>query len=277
MSVIVLAGTLIFRGDASTLLNNITSQGGDYNLPFLRYVVISQDISLFIIPGIIILNLMEKSGRLKLTNIQIPATNEIIMVIILAFCIFPITSFTGQINSGIHLPQWLSGVEQWMVEKEDKADNMIDLLVVSKTFWVMLLNLLTIAIIPAIGEEMIFRGVIQKILTDLFKSGHLAIWITSFFFSAIHFQFFGFVPRFILGLVFGYLFLWSGTLWLPIIAHSVNNAFPVILAYIQGVDILNTHADAPLWKQAIYLPLPVAIGVVILLYFRNKNISREIF
>ncbi len=162
MSVIVLAGTLIFRGDASTLLNNITSQGGDYNLPFLRYVVISQDISLFIIPGIIILNLMEKSGRLKLTNIQIPATNEIIIVIILAFCIFPITSFTGQINSGIHLPQWLSGVEQWMVEKEDKADNMIDLLVVSKTFWVMLLNLLTIAIIPAIGEEIDIPGCYSK-------------------------------------------------------------------------------------------------------------------
>jgi membrane protease YdiL (CAAX protease family) len=171
----------------------------------------------------------------------------------------------------MHLPDWLSGVEQWMIEKEDNATRLTDSLMTSNTFWIMILNVLVIAVMPAIGEELIFRGIFQKIFYNLFKSGHLAIWFTAFVFSAIHFQFFGFVPRFILGLVFGYLFLWSGTLWLPVISHFVNNAVPVIGAYIQGWEKSNAPMDITLWKQIIGLPLPIIISIIILLYFRNKN------
>jgi membrane protease YdiL (CAAX protease family) len=233
--------------------------------------LIIQDISLLIIPSIIILGLMKPEPAARLTELKMPQLKEIGLVIILTFCIFPITAFTGQINSAMHLPGWLSGVEHWMIEKEEKADNLIDLLVASNIFWVMILNLLTIALIPAIAEEMIFRGVFQKIFYNLFKSGHMAIWFTSFLFSTIHFQFFGFIPRFILGLVFGYLFFWSGTLWLPVISHFVNNAFPVILSYIQGMAKFNSPSDVPLLKQAIALPLPIVISIVILFYFRNKT------
>jgi uncharacterized protein len=124
-----------------------------------------------------------------------------------------------------------------------------------------------LAVIPAIGEELIFRGVFQKIFYDLFKSGHLAIWVTAFAFSALHFQFFGFIPRFILGLVFGYLFYWSGTLWLPVISHFVNNAVPVIGAYIQSKGCFGILS----WEQIIILPLMVIISIFILRYFRNKS------
>jgi len=139
----------------------------------------------------------------------------------------------------------------------------------------MILNLFIIAILPAVGEEFFFRGVLQKILIRLFKSVHVAIWVTAFIFSAIHFQFFGFVPRFILGLIFGYLFFWSGTLWLPVISHFINNAVPVIMSYIQGMEKFNTPSDTPLWKLALALPLPVAIGLVILFYFRNNSKTRD--
>lgn len=133
----------------------------------------------------------------------------------------------------------------------------------------MILNVLIIAVIPAIGEELIFRGVFQRIFYDLFKSGHVAVWITAFVFSAIHFQFFGFVPRFILGLVFGYLFLWSGTLWLPVISHFVNNAVPVIGAYIQGWDNVSSPPEITLWKKIIELSLPIIISIIILLLFQE--------
>jgi membrane protease YdiL (CAAX protease family) len=161
-----------------------------------------------------------------------------------------------------------------MTDMEEKADKTIDLLVVSNTFHVMILNLFIIALVPAVSEEMIFRGICQKIFTNLFKSGHLAIFVTAFLFSALHFQFFGFLPRFILGIVFGYLFFWSGTIWLPVLAHFINNAVPVILAYFEGMEKLNRPPDIPLWQQAIFLPLPVTISLVILFYFRNKSISR---
>jgi hypothetical protein len=171
----------------------------------------------------------------------------------------------------MHLPEWLSGIEQWMTEKEDKASDMIEMLIASDSFWMMMLNLLTIAVFPAIAEEMIFRGVLQKIFQKLFKSGHVAIWLTAFLFSTIHFQFFGFIPRFILGLAFGYIYFWSGILLFPVILHFINNAFPVILAYVQGMEKFSMNTVSPLWKQAVALPLPIAIGVVILIYFRNKS------
>lgn len=268
--ILFISGILIFGGDMSLITKSAISLGAN-NVGLLRYLLVVQDISFFVIPSIIILRLMNSESPKRFTEFKMPLLKEIVLVIILTFCIFSITSFTGQLNSAMHLPHWLSGVEHWMTDLEDKADTTIDLLIVSKTFGIMMLNLITIGLAPAIAEELIFRGVFQKIFYNLFKSGHAAVWISAFLFSAIHFQFFGFLPRFILGLVFGYLFFWSGTLWLPMISHFVNNAFPVILAYVQGMEKLNTPSDVPLWHQAIYLPLPVVISLVILFYFRNKR------
>jgi membrane protease YdiL (CAAX protease family) len=270
--VFILAGRLVFSSDLS-VLEKASSALSNKDISFLRYFLIIQDVSLFIIPSVLILVMIKPENETGLTELKMPQLKEIGLAIILTFCVLPVTSFTGQVNSAMHLPVWLSGVEHWMSEKEDQADNLINVIVASDNFWMMVLNLFTIALIPAIAEEMIFRGVFQKIFERLFKSGHIAIWVTAFIFSAIHLQFYGFIPRFILGLVFGYLFFWSGTLWLPIISHFVNNAFPVILAYIQGIEKLNAPTDTPLWKQAIYLPLPIVIILLILVYFRSKNIS----
>jgi membrane protease YdiL (CAAX protease family) len=267
----LLAGTLFFDGDFGNLLGNTIAEVGEKDIKFLRYLLISQQISLFIVPAIIILTLMKPDHQTGLRALIMPRINEVVVVIVLAFCIFPITSFTGELNSWMHLPDWLSGVEQWMTEKEDYATRLIDMLLTPDTFWIMILNVIMIAVIPAIGEEFIFRGVFQKILSNLFKSGHLAIWVTAFVFSILHFQFFGFIPRFILGLVFGYLFFWSGTLWLPVISHFVNNVVPVIGAYILGWEKFNAPLDMPLWKQIIGLPLPIIISLIILIYFRNKS------
>lgn len=267
--VFLLAGTQVFDLKLD-IVENLSSSVSRENIGFLKYLMISQDISLFIVPSIIIMSLMKSGQQTMLTGMKLPGAKDIILVVVLAFCIFPITSFTGQLNAGLDLPEWFSGVERWMIEKEDNATDLINLLIISNTFWVMILNLIMIAVIPAIGEEFIFRGVFQKIFYKLFKSGHLAIWVTAFIFSAIHFQFYGFIPRFTLGLVFGYLFLWSGTLWLPVISHFVNNAVPVIGSYIQGWDKLNTPMDVSLSKQLIGLPLPIIIGIGILFYFRHS-------
>jgi uncharacterized protein len=162
-------------------------------------------------------------------------------------------------------------LEGWMKEKEDSADRIVDILMTQNTLKTLIFNLLMIGILPAIGEEMIFRGVFQKIFYKLFKSGHLAVWVIAFLFSAVHLQFFGFLPRFILGLVFGYLFLWSGTLWLPVISHFLNNTVSVIAIYLHGGIDINIPPDIPLWKQLIGLPIPIIISFIILLHFRNKK------
>ncbi len=271
-SLFTLAGMTIFNLTPD-LIEFSAANFSPEDAGFLRYLMIAQDISLFIIPGLIILILM-RSGKENLRpGNRVPGITDIGLVVVLAFCIFPVTSFAGQLNEGLNLPEWLSGVEKWMTEKEGNATQILDTIIVSHNFGMMIGNLAIIAVIPAVGEEIIFRGVFQKISYGLFRSPHIAILVTSLVFSAIHFQFYGFLPRFILGMVFGYLFFWSGTLWLPVISHFVNNAVPVIGAYIAGWDRLNVQPDSGLLKQVISLPLPVITGIIILIYFRNRYLK----
>lgn len=268
--VLSFAGKLIFSPDLNILQKSASAMGSS-DLAFMKYILIMQDVAMFIIPSVIILRLLRPEAGNRLSEMRLPELKETGLVLILAFCIFPVTSFAGQINSAMHLPDFLSGVEEWMIRQEDKADDLLDLLIVADTFQAFLLNLLMIALLPAIAEELIFRGVFQTIFQRFFRSGHLAIWVTSLIFSTIHFQFFGFIPRLILGLVFGYLFYWSGTLWLPVISHFVNNAFPVIMTYIQGIEKVKSPVDISIFHQAIFLPLPIISGLLILFYFRNKR------
>jgi membrane protease YdiL (CAAX protease family) len=251
---------------------------GEKNIGFLKYLMISQDISLFIVPSVIILILLKPYHQKGLRIFETPRIKEVIMVILLVFCIFPLNSFIGLLNSRMIFPDWLSGMEQWMVDKENRADNLISMLITSESFSVMITNIFVLAVIPSIGEELLFRGVFQKILYGFSKSGHPAIWLTAFIFSSMHLQVFGFIPRLILGLIFGYLFFWSKTLWLPVIAHFINNVVPVIVTYLQDKEKLTALNDSIFWKHTILLIIPVIIIVLILLYFRNKsgNNQREI-
>jgi membrane protease YdiL (CAAX protease family) len=273
-SVFFLTGKLVFDTD-QFLLNKPSSQVGESDIAFLKFILISQHISFFIIPSLVLLIALNPAKKKGLTGIKVPMINEIVLVIILTFCTFPVTGFAGQLNAGMHLPWWLSGVEQWMTAKEKGVNRIVEIIMSENNFWAMLLNLLMVAVLPAIGEELLFRGVFQKIFYTLFKSGHLAIWVTAFIFSALHLQFFGFLPRFILGLIFGYLFYWSGTLWLPVISHFVNNSVSVIAAYIQGWTKVSELQDIPFWKHITALVFPVLICLLIMQYFRKKNLMKE--
>ncbi len=267
--VLLIPGFLLFGADISMITTRSTAVSSN-ELAFLRYIVVVQDVAIFIVPALIIIYLMRPVNRNVIPDYKIPHLKEVVLVIILAFFLFPITNFTGQLNSEMHLPGWMSGVQKWMVEKEDQADGLISLLISSNTFGVMLLNIAVIAVLPAIGEELIFRGVFQKIFYKVFKSGHPAVWLIAFIFSAVHFQFLGFLPRFILGLVFGYLYLWSGTLWLPVTAHFVNNAVPVVGTYFHAIDISGSSSGLSLWKQLAELAIPVIVCLGILLYIRDR-------
>jgi uncharacterized protein len=269
-SLFLLVGNFIFNGDLALLANSAPETG--LNQPwFIMFTLVAQDISFFIIPALIILNLLDpeyKSGILTLRTLRL---NDILLVTILAFCVFPVTGLAGQLNSGMTLPDWLSGMEQWMRDKEDYADHLLDVIMTPGTFWGMWLNLIIIAALPAVSEELIFRGVLQRMFHKLFRSGHLSVWVTSFLFSAIHFQFYGFLPRLLLGLIFGYLFLWSRNIWLPIIAHFVNNAVPTVGAYVKGWEAINEPLLATTGKQIAGMIVPLTIAIIILAYFRKRS------
>ena len=249
------------------------------NPGFAKYTIMTQDISFFILPSVIILSKFNPGHQTSIITVKFLRLNDLILISLLALCTFPVNSFAGQLNAGMVLPDWLSGVEEWMRGKEKDAEYLLDLIMTPVTLEGMWLNLLIIAAIPAISEELIFRGVFQKIFQNLFKSGPLAVWFTSFLFSAIHFQFYGFLPRLILGLIFGYLFLWSGNLWLPVIAHFLNNAVPTVGSYIKGWESINTPSSATPGKHLAFVFISLAAGIIILAWFRRRGtgVKRESF
>ena len=265
---LILAGSFIFNSDPG-VLGDPFIEIGLKEAGFIKYSLMVQEISFFIVPAVIILKKHNPGYQGSIMSINTLRINNLFLVIILAFCTFPVTGFAGQLNSGMVLPEWLSGVGEWMRDKEDYADHLLDLIMTPETFAGMLLNILIIAALPAISEELIFRGVFQKIFQNIFRSAHISVWFTSFLFSAIHLQFYGFLPRFILGLIFGYLFLWSRNLWFPVIAHFINNAVPVAGAYIKGWEAVNAPSDEGFWKQITIVMFSLVAAIIILARLRQ--------
>jgi uncharacterized protein len=270
--IFILAGSLIFNTDPGVLENPFIGNGLK-EAGFIKYSLVVQEISFFIIPAVIILTKLNPGNQTSIMDIKTLRINDVILVIILAFCAFPVTGLAGQLNSGLVLPDWLSGAGEWIRDKEDYADHLLELIMTPGTFAGMLLNLLIIAALPAISEELIFRGIFQKIFQNIFRSGHLSVWFTSFIFSAIHLQFFGFLPRFILGLIFGYLFLWSRNLWLPVIAHFINNAVPVAGVYLKGWEAVNSPPAGSIGKQITVVIFSAVVGILILARLRQGGIE----
>jgi membrane protease YdiL (CAAX protease family) len=132
-----------------------------------------------------------------------------------------------------------------------------------------------IGIIPAIGEELLFRGVIQRIFTEWTKNIHWGIWISAILFSALHLQFYGFVPRAILGAIFGYLLVWSGNLWLPVLAHFINNTVAVIAYYFYGEGILSVDPDKIGTNSEYHIAIIISFLLMVWLFWVFYNFEMK--
>lgn len=143
-------------------------------------------------------------------------------------------------NATAHFPAFLQSWEESARAMEDRAQELTRYLTRFHSPGRFLIGLLVIAVVPAISEELVFRGVIQRSLVRWFGSAHVGVWVAAAIFSAIHFQFFGFVPRFVLGLGLGYLYQWSGNILVPMAAHFTQNAFQLGLLYLQQRHVFNT-------------------------------------
>jgi membrane protease YdiL (CAAX protease family) len=156
----------------------------------------------------------------------------------------PALNLIGDWNKQLALPDAFLFVEQWMKASEAKAEVISKLIVDTNSLWVLGINVIVVAILPGFCEELLFRGVVQPIFVDWFGKKHVAVWASAFIFSFIHFQFYGFLPRLLLGAMLGYLVLYSGSLWSCIIAHTFNNTLVVILSYLQYNHLVNIEIDS---------------------------------
>jgi membrane protease YdiL (CAAX protease family) len=189
----------------------------------------------------------------------------------------PFTSLIIEWNESIHLPSSLSWLENWARHQEDYLKEITHMLTHLTGLIELSGGLVVIAFLPALGEELVFRGFLQNKLQQLFQRRHLAIWTSAFLFSAIHFQFFGFVPRMVLGAMFGYLYSYSGQFHLPVLAHFTNNGMMLVLIYLrnQGTIAYDIEKEdqVPYSLVIVSLLLTISLMYLFIQAFKRKDLS----
>ena len=188
----------------------------------------------------------------------------------------PLMNLIGEWNANMNLSENLKGLENWMREQEDASNALIKSIVMVDNFGLLLVNIIVLAVFPAIAEEYYFRGSLLSIFQRLFNNKHLSIWVTAIIFSAIHVQFFGFVPRMLLGAFFGYMLFWTQNIWVPIIGHFVNNASVAIIAYaytLQGKTFEDLQSFDS-YSIFVYLgSFLLSAAVAVLFYKKSKPVQ----
>jgi membrane protease YdiL (CAAX protease family) len=171
-------------------------------------------------------------------------------------------------NSEFDFPKFADNFENWAREREDTAAELTAFLTNFGSVGELLFALVIIAVLPAIGEEIVFRGLIQNEFYRGTKNIHISIWFAAILFSAIHFQFFGFVPRLFLGALFGYLYYWSGSLMLAVLAHFVNNAVSVVALYLyhEGKVTFDVESQESAPLNVVLVSGVLTVGLLYYLY-----------
>jgi len=209
----------------------------------MRLTIFIQDLFIFILTPLIAQFLLWKEPTKKALQLTVPNLPILLWGIIAITSVSPLIDLLNTWNQGLHLPESMKSIEQWMINSEKAAEVITNRLLNTDNWGSFTMNILIIAVMAGIGEEFMFRGVLQKILINWMRNTHLGILFAAIIFSAIHFQFFGFIPRMMLGIVLGYLYVWSKSIWVPIIAHTTNNTLTVILTsntFNKGNELLET-------------------------------------
>lgn len=247
------------------------STGAASSIEIIKLLQLFISTGMFVVPALFFARIESKNWT---EYLKLQGFPYILMVLALLIMLSsgPMLELSAEINKGMKLPGFLKGLEQWMLSKELEMAEMTRKLLIMNSAGVLIINILMLAIIPAIGEELIFRGCLQKIFGKWTGNKHIAIWLTAIIFSAIHVQFYGFLPRMLLGALFGYLLVWSRTIWIPILAHFMNNAVAVITAYVyqrQGISLDKLDQPDPL-ASYVYIISFLACSVLLWTFYTTS-------
>lgn len=230
----------------------------------------------FVIAPLFFIRSVLKKSILDFFPLPPEAVKNILLVFFIMMSFMVINSVTIYWNQNLDLPEWLSWFENYAQSSEAQLAELTKYITTFDSAGYFLLAFIIVAIIPGIGEELLFRGLIQNMLHKWFKNPHVAIWMAGLFFSAFHNQFYGFVPRMLLGVLFGYLYYFSGNLTLTMIAHFINNGFMLIMLYLNQSKIIEYDIEGdesiPGAPTLIFFTILTA-GLIYYFYksFKNKK------
>ena len=257
--------------------------GGSQTTESLKWLQLCQTLGTFLLPPIICAWIWDENRKpfrwLKMN--QKAGWKTIVWAIGIMVCAIPAINLLADLNSRVDLPESLDFIEQIFRRQEDAAAGLTERFLKADSVWGLLINMGLLAFLPALSEELSFRGTLQQILgRNQVKESrvHIAIWVTAFVFSAIHLQFYGFVPRLLMGALFGYMFVWSGSLWVPIVMHFTNNGLAVLFYYLfdtndAGKSYADTIGAGTTWWLGV-ISLLVVIALVITFPDRREFVRR---
>jgi len=242
----------------------------------LKYIQIIGALGTFVFSSLLLSFLYTGSWVNYFTFHLRPNTRMTILVILMIVTGLPLVNYLTELNMQISLP--FGELETLLRNLEEETEALMMQLVRADNISGLLINLLMIAVIPAIGEELVFRGLLQRHFTAWFRNGHLAILVTSVIFSLVHFQLFSFLPRFFLGIILGYMLLYGKSIWYPIIGHFVNNGIGVVFYYFylkemagEGLEEIGTEKMLPI--AALVSTILLALLMTAWIYFGKSNRS----
>ncbi len=250
-----------------------------YNPRYLNLIKGVQSLSsimIFMLPALVFAFIAGTGAApyLGFTVRRISYVHVALVLLIMLSCL-PFIGLTAQWNNAVHFPAFLKGVERWIRETDAAATDQTKYLLGMKGAGDLAVNLVMIALLPAIGEELFFRGVLQKLLIGWTGKVNTGVVLTSILFSALHFQFLGFLPRMILGIILGYLYLISGSIWLSMLAHFFNNGLQVVMLYLFQAHLIHYDVmkDQPVPFLAGMISLAMISGLFFL--FRRYTLNRD--
>lgn len=274
---LVLAGLLI--SSFLTVLYSFVRYGFEASYVFtvneLRWLQFLSVILSFLLPAMLAAWLFSKKPGQYLRLKTYPTAKVVWWVFVSLLALTPTISLTAALNEQLSLPSFMEPIERWMQAQEQSATEMTDMFLAETGVWALIGNLIVIALSAAVVEEFLFRGSMTRIFERIFRNPHATIWTVAIIFSAIHMQFYGFIPRILLGAFLGYLVYWSRNIWLPVIAHFLNNAMAVVA--MSDSDLKENPYISGDMSDINLLPLAIAAAVcLVLFYFSIRALRRAI-
>jgi membrane protease YdiL (CAAX protease family) len=265
-------GSIVARINHMSLMQMASMTQKDFARPELAGVVkgllIANDIGLFILPPLVFSYLADPHP-LVFVGMRPPQKNSFLYIgLITMIAGYFAVELLGSLNESIVylLPK---PAQQWILSGEADANGQMKNILSMKTPADLLMTIFLAGILPAIGEELFFRGILQRLFIQIFKSPWPGIIFTGLLFSAFHMQFMGFIPRMALGIILGSLYWYSGSIYTSMLGHFIFNSISIVLIYFGVADLDSKNS----FSSGYFLAGLLSIMIVVLLirYLRKKS------
>ena len=234
----------VFKISAREVISIIEDNRYENHIAMVKMLQVLYSTGLFLVPALLAAFLINKKTWDFLSVKRYPDLKVVMLITLLMLAIIPLINYIAFLNESLSLPDRWSALMDRIHQSDETARGMMKAFLTTDSIGGLLFNLFMIALIPAVGEELLFRGVLQRIFSDWFRNRHLGIWVVALLFSIMHYQFTGLLPRILLGASFGYLYIWTRSIWAPILAHFLNNGIAVVYYHFYFRGNLSADPDS---------------------------------